>query len=427
MTVKRQYVSSAIVYQPEGSSARTYRIEIGGQGQGNLSNFLENFEKEELQALRADELKDKIETRRLEALKKKMEIQEEINQKKQTGSSSEVKDKDKAKRFTVDPQTGVIDIDEVNGEYTQKDALVRSASIKAQRGEFDPAINLINAAKELTKVPEGAKEEKPKKWWYVTDDGVIEKDEENGDLTLSEARAKSESMRRALIPAPKEEFTPEKFELMKRDLKDALNASLDQSIAQIRSQLTPKEQEALFTVGEDGQPVLNPRARMDLNGFLLLQMWQNMGKKTEVDRMYKDAGGNVLPLPDWITFKKFEGEEHRKEDMHKAVVGLIEEGRKRLPEALQALKNMATSPEATKALEESGWLPTGGTGVKSGPCPGCHEPITYADTPAITRCGKCGTLAVFGSPEEQKQILDQLAGIAQKPAETPKEDASAKA
>lgn len=325
------------------------------------------------------------------------------------------------KRYDVDPETGVISVNQEDGEHSYKDALLVSSSIKTKRGEYDQAINLINAMKEFQKASDGGKDEKnekTKKGFYVKDDGTIVPDSENGDLTLSEARAISES-KRALVTTSKEQFTPEKFELMKRDLQADLTASLDQSIAQIRSQLTPKEQEALFTLGEDGKtPVVNPKARMSLTEFIMLQMAQNMGKKPEGGALalYKDTEGNTLPLPDWLTIKKFQGEEKRKDDMHEAVQGLIKEGREQIPKLVEGLRNLAGSKETTESMAAGGWSGGGAApkeiGVKpaSAPCPFCHKMISFIPgVPALVRCPECLGLAYFGKPEQQKEMLDQLA------------------
>jgi hypothetical protein len=143
-------------------------------------------------------------------------------------------------------------------------------------------------------------------------------------------------------------------------------------------------------------------------------MAQNMGKKAEGPlALYKDTEGNALPLPDWLTMRKFLGEEKRKDDMHEAVQGLIKEGKEQLPKLVEGLRNLAGSKETSEAMKEGGW----NAGVKStqapvlnsAPCPGCHEPITYTETPAIIQCPKCKALAIFGSAEERKALLDQLA------------------
>ena len=100
------------------------------------------------------------------------------------------------KRYTVDPETGRIDIDEEGGEYTQKDAMMVSASIKGKSGQYDAAIALITAAKEIVPDNQPNAAEKPKEFDVDPETGVIVKDTESGEYTLSEARTISQSLQR---------------------------------------------------------------------------------------------------------------------------------------------------------------------------------------------------------------------------------------
>jgi hypothetical protein len=325
--------------------------------------------------------------------------------KEKEGASVETKVMNK--RYNVNPEDGVISVDEENGEHTYKDAILVSSSIKAKHGQYDQAIAMITALKEFAKQPEGAQKPKdePKKGFYVDEQGVIVSDPENGDLTLSEARTISMSMRQ---PAPpKEEITADKLELMKRDTQTELIKVLNTSIDDLRRQLTPKQQDELFTVGEDGKPVIKPNARMGFSEFLMYQWLQNQ-KPSE--QQFKDNEGNIMPLPQWLEAKKFQREEDRKDATHNAVVQLIEEGRKQLPELAKGLKNLATPKETSEALKDGGWARKGAeTKENKAPCPGCHELITYGAVPSITVCPKCGSLVAFGTPEQQRMLLEQLA------------------
>lgn len=369
-----------------------------------LERFLRRVQKRQLLAAERARL--------LTELKPSVLEEKEDNEEKRMQTSTK-------KRYLVDPETGVISIDEENGEYNYRDALLISSSIKAKRGEYEQALNLINALKEWTKGTENKQEEKPKKEFYVTDEGIIVHDPQHGELTLSEARAVSESKKRSLSTQKEDNITPEKLELLKRDIRDEVNRTLEDAINQIRQHLTPKEQEALFTIEEDGKVQVNPRARLGINEFLLYQLVQNMTKKDDKLLPYKDSEGNVLPLPAWLELDKHRREEKRKDERHEAIVSLIQEGRKELPNILAALKNLATSSETAQAMAQGGWVET--TPVKSAPCPNCHTGLNYTQVPSIVRCPQCGSLAVLGSPSEQKELLDQLTAHLTKetkPAET---------
>jgi len=100
------------------------------------------------------------------------------------------------KRYTVDPETGKIDVDEEGGEYTQKDAMMVSASIKGKSGQYDAAIALITAAKALAPDSQSQAVEKPKEFYVDPETGVIIHDSENGEYTLSEARTISQSLQK---------------------------------------------------------------------------------------------------------------------------------------------------------------------------------------------------------------------------------------
>lgn len=106
------------------------------------------------------------------------------------------------KRYTVDPETGKIEIDEEEGQYTQKDAMMVSASIKGKGGEYDAAIALINAAKELVSGNQPGVAERPKEYLVDPETGGITHDPENGEYTLSEARTISYSIQKGKQPDP---------------------------------------------------------------------------------------------------------------------------------------------------------------------------------------------------------------------------------
>jgi hypothetical protein len=140
-----------------------------------LEEMLDELEKSDVQSARKDALLAKLRER--EAIARK---QVEPN----------------PKRYTVDPETGKIDIDEEEGEYTQKEAMMVSASIKGKSGQYDAAIALITAAKELVSDNRANVTEKPKEFLVDPETGVITHDPENGEYTLSEARTISQSLQK---------------------------------------------------------------------------------------------------------------------------------------------------------------------------------------------------------------------------------------
>jgi len=314
------------------------------------------------------------------------------------------------KRYLVDPESGAISVDEEGGEYTYKDALLVSASIKGKRGEYDSAIQLITALKELSKgsKPEEGEREKKAKEWYVDDDtGIIVHDPENGEMTLSEARTVSQSRQRALVPRTEEIMTPEKLELMKRDIRDETNKTVQEEMNKLHKVLAPKDEEQPFSLDSDGKIELNPKARLGVTEFMLYQLIKNQ----QQDRLYKDNEGNVLPLPGWLEVRKFDREQKRLDEKNAAITTLIEEGKKQLPKFGEALKNMATSKETAEAMKGGGWLGEGEgkkEEPKQTPCAHCHKNITYSALPSIIPCPHCGELNILGSSEQREQLMTQL-------------------
>ena len=138
------------------------------KAESNLEELLEKTEKDEVLSARKDNIVAKL---------------------KKQGEPN-------PKRYTVDPETGKIDVDEEGGEYTQKDAMMVSASIKGKSGQYDAAIALITAAKALAPENQPNVAEKPKEFYVDPETGVIIHDSENGEYTLSEARTISQSLQK---------------------------------------------------------------------------------------------------------------------------------------------------------------------------------------------------------------------------------------
>jgi len=141
----------------------------------NLEEMLDELEKSDVQSARKDALLAKL---------------------KERGAAVWKQGEPNPKRYTVDPETGKIDVDEEGGEYTQKDAMMVSASIKGKSGQYDAAIALITAARALVSDNQPGAAEKPKEFYVDPETGVIIHDSENGEYTLSEARTISQSLQK---------------------------------------------------------------------------------------------------------------------------------------------------------------------------------------------------------------------------------------
>ena len=166
------------------------------------------------------------------------------------------------KRYTVDPETGKIDVDEEEGEYTQKDAMMVSASIKGKSGQFDAAIDLITAAKALVSDNQSNVSEKPKEFYVDPESGVIIKDSENGEYTLSEARTISQSLQKVQQPAGSKSFL-EQFD-------------------EITNGLVTKRISSLFGGGNNSSQVKDP-----LDVFI-----ENHEREEKLKQIYGGGGGS---------------------------------------------------------------------------------------------------------------------------------------
>lgn len=313
------------------------------------------------------------------------------------------------KRYLVDLETGGVTIEEEDGEYTYKEAQLISASIKGKKGEYEGAITLIKAAKELGERPpttETAIGEKKTEWYVDDDTGIIVHDPENGEFTLSEARALSQSRQRALFAGPQDVMTPEKLELFKRDVLDETTRSVSSAVASVEGKFA--SQEPAITINEKGDLELDPSRKPGLTEILVYML----SRRNE--RPYTDKSGNIFnTLPEAIDFKRFEREEGRKDDMATAIRDTIQEGRRQFPALVQSIKNLGPgSKEGRVALDKGGWGEKGKEEppeIKIAPCAGgCGETITYSVIPAIVRCPKCQSLNFFGAPDQYKELLQQL-------------------
>ncbi|GAI83586.1 unnamed protein product, partial [marine sediment metagenome] len=187
MAIREPKFKGTITYTKRPVAGITLYQDTGKKDGATIEEMLDELEKSDILSARKDLLLSKLRERGVIATK--------------TDKKAELN----PKRYLVDPDTGKITVDEEDGEYTYKDAALISVSIKGKGGHYDEAISLLNAVKTFAKDESKVVTEKPKEYYVDPDSGVIVHDPENGEHTLSEARAISQSMQKA---GPKDEAPP---------------------------------------------------------------------------------------------------------------------------------------------------------------------------------------------------------------------------
>lgn len=280
----------------------------------------------------AEKIYDKIETTHAQTIRNK-QIQGLV--KEETGEDQG--GRRSSKRYLVDPSNGVISIDEEEGDLSYRDAVLTSASIistlKAQSGDSsDGAVQIFREAISAIKENRASnlQDTEKKKEFYVDDaSGIIVQDPENGDLTLSEARAIAQSRKR--VPATNEGITKEGLELLKRDLRDEVKQAIEN--------IGKGNQEPAFTFDNDGKPVLNPNSKgmsiVDVMAYQFMTKSQN-----PQGNLYKTAEGNILSLDDVLSLKRFDREEARKDRKVDSLQEMVAEARKQMPLIGEGIKEI---------------------------------------------------------------------------------------
>ena len=111
----------------------------GSRPEQSIEEMFTELERADLRETRKLELLNRLKTRALKAEKERLDAQKALATPDEGKISS-------PKRYLVDPETGKIDVVDEDGEYTYKDALLVSASIKGRTGHYDDALKLISAA-----------------------------------------------------------------------------------------------------------------------------------------------------------------------------------------------------------------------------------------------------------------------------------------
>lgn len=272
----------------------------------SIDEMLEELEKSEIRDTRKDELLARIRERIANL------------------GNKEGKDTSKnPKRYLVDPESGRIDVDEENGDYTYKDALLMSSSIKGKSGQFDGAVALINAARALTEgTSKGAPEEK-KKEFYVDDEGIIHRDPEDGEFTLSEARAVSQS-KRPPASSPSKTFIDSEGKVHHIESGDPI---IVEKAAQPGVSYFVNAAGDLQEI-KAGQPIV--------------VKIESKERSSSTPISLTDKAGNpmVLDIESLISFKRFESEERRADEDHKSkeeMVGTVKDFLGKLASAAQRM------------------------------------------------------------------------------------------
>ena len=242
------------------------------------------------------------------------------------------------KRYLVDPDTGKITIDEEEGELTYKDAQIVSGSIKNKGGgNLDEAINLLTALKTLTKEEPSKVAEKPKEYYVDPDSGVIVHDPENGEHTLSEARAISQSMQKGA--GPKEEAPPgfvfdqDKGEL--RPLKPGEPMVITKTVREPSRTYFLNDKNELVEQDSSKPLVIKIQPPAPSGGSQMLP-FPAMGRDggPVYDRDGKPVYVDIEPQLKWLNFQN---EQRRADGRHDALLGLVKTVRENFGDGVSAL------------------------------------------------------------------------------------------
>ena len=301
-----------------------------GSGEPSFKELLENLGRADIEEKQKEELLAKLDERIDKIRGKKGEM---------TPAGRNLK------RYLVDPETGKIDIDEEEGDYTYKDALLLSASVKGKGGHFEEAINLI---KTVTALGEGKKtqtDERPKEFYVDPQTAVIIHDAENGEYTLSEARAISQSMQRGST-----EGNQKTIQFLNDEGK-LIEAPAGQPII-----ITKKEQahpskvffindQGELTEQEAGKPIVikvqqgSPGSGMP--AMLPFPVFGNDGQPV-LDKDGKPMYANLEPMMKWMGFQS---EQRRADESHKTKLEIATTFKDMLGKAGTALSHMAEGEE----------------------------------------------------------------------------------
>jgi len=312
-----------------------------------------------------------------EAQKEEAVAKMEARTAKWRGTAQDGKPAQNPKRYLVDPETGLISVDEEEGELTSKDAMLVSASIKGKRGQYDDAIGLIKIVKGLGEDSKGEPVERLKEFYVDPETGIIVHDPDNGEYTLSEARTVSQSLQKSKIsdhgdPPPGyyvdeggklTKLNPGEPVVVTRVLPSDKPTSFLDQITGLSTALASLEE-----VGPLIRSLLGiPEAGGNTGG-------NSSGSPVSIAG--PDGKPIITNLGEVINWRKFLSSEERETERHNALMGLAKTVREVLPDGVAALQ------AAAKEIQ-------GAPGAKTKP---------PQQKPGGYRCGDCETQ--FGAPAE---------------------------
>jgi len=335
-----------ITYTKRPVAGITLYQDTGRKDGASIEEMLDELEKSDILSARKELLLSKLRERGVIATK--------------TDKKAELN----PKRYLVDPDTGKITVDEEDGEYTYKDAALISVSIKGKGGHYDEAIDLLNAVKTFAKEGRAEVTEKPKEYYVEPDSGVIVHDPENGEHTLSEARAISQSMQKGT--GPKDE--PPLGFIIDNDgnltpLKPGEPVVIKKTLQQPARTFFLNENNELVEQ-EAGKPIVI-KIQQPGSGGPQMMPFPAMSRDGSpvVDKEGKPIYVDIEPQLRWLTFQN---DQRRADGRHDALIGLVKTVRENLGDGVAALKAAAADIK-------------GGPGTQTS-----EEPQTY-------ECGQCHT------------------------------------
>jgi len=288
------------------------------------------------------------------------------------------------KRYLVDSETGRIDIDEENGDLTYKDALLMSSSIKGKSGQYDDAINLINAARTLAQDGQPKETRKPKEYYVEPDTGVIVHDPDNGEYTLSEARAVSQSLQRV---TPGQAQPPPTYVVDSegaRELKPGEPIVIKQPPAAPPPKTLIVRQTAEGIVAEEhdlGKPIIINAPAVQgsgqgsgFPGMVPFPVFGTDGKPV-YDSDGKPVYADIDPMMKMLGFRS---EEKRADERHSMLMGLGQTVRENFGDGIQAIKDAVSEVKGEGKSKKAAQQPT----VYE--CSTCHTKFSIPDVPFET-------------------------------------------
>jgi len=276
------------------------------------------------------------------------------------------------KRYLVDPETGRVDVDEEEGELTYKDALLVSASIKGKSGHYDEAINLINAVKTFTQEGKTMPDEKPKEYYVQPDTGIIVHDPDNGEYTLSEARAISQSLQK--VTRPGGELPPGSYI---DDEGDVHELKPGQPIVVKKVVREPGKTYLMNPEGEleehePGKPIIikmqPPPGNSNLPSMMPFPVFGADGQPA-YDKNGKPIYANLEPMMKWMGFQS---DQRRAGERHSALMGMAQTVRENLGDGIAAIKTAAEEAKRGAGAKTSAPAPQPQTFV----CGDCQTPFS---------------------------------------------------